>query len=373
MDTTEGKTVEASEELEFIPQLELEDPSVLEGVALKGEEPKEVETEQEEEEEERDEEGFVLRKKEDFNDDDEEEEEVEEEGEEDKPSYAKNADEIAIGTYKTLIEKNFIEEDAEFDGTWDSLDKIVSSLPTRVAHALIAQAPPVTQSLIQYALSGGEGMTLDKLEGFFNAVKDTTDSADVDISTIDGARKYIRQQMIAQGEDPEDAEDYIDVLEDKGEGKLFSKAKTLLEKEQNVKHSKAQQLMQQEAAEKAQREEYQKRFMQSIEEELSQTGYRNDRMNKIRNEILTGSMNKKAHMANSSPKALTQLADFFTYFDEAKGVFDLTSYKKHIAGKEVENIKNNIARNFSRSEGTSRGSSTRKGKGSGLEGLEIIL
>jgi len=270
------------------------------------------------------------------------------EEEEDAPEYGEEADDTAIGVFKTLQEKEilFLDDEEKFDGTWDSLEKHIDKLPEQIASTIIQNMPEPLQKLMDYGMTKGD-VSFEDLKEFFDLQKEDVDSSNLDFETIEDARSYLSKIMQKQNYDPDVIDTTLDAMEDKGEDYIKNKAKGFAEKQQT---QKADQRLQQEKLERDQLIQRQNQFFTNINNELSTLNYSNQRNQAIKSNLNPQVIAQKNASIQGSPKAIIQLADFYSYFDEKSGEFNLAAFAKMASSKEVKKMKEKlISNNFSSS------------------------
>lgn len=263
--------------------------------------------------------------------------------EEIKEEVPKEANETALGIYKTLIDKGYTSEREGFKGTYEELDEIFEELPEVIFQGVFSTFPEPTQKLLQYAFAKQEGVTWEELTKFVTEYSSPVET-DIDISDPDKQRDFLLKELVAEGMDKEDALDTIDVWEDKE--KLEDVSKKYLDKRKAKSEKQINQTIAEAEKEKARKKKEAKDFTNNIVSEINSTSWNAKRKNVVLDEIRTGQINEKSKVINTSPKALIQLADFYTYFDPKTGEFNLEAYKKQGLSSAVKDIKTNIEKNF---------------------------
>ncbi len=284
------------------------------------------------------------------------------------PVYAEAAEDDAIGLYKTLIDKGILFEDSEtpFDGTWDSLDKHIENLPEMVANSIVQQMPEAVQNLMDFALTKGE-VTHEDLVEFFKLQDEDYKSTNTKITTIEAARSYMAKVMKTQNYEDDVIEATLDAMEDKGETFLINKAKSHAEK---TTSQKSVEKLEAEKAQKAANLVKQQEYFGKLNQELTNLKYTEKRNQAIKENLDPRIIGTKNQAIQNSPKAVIQLADFYSYFNTKTGVFDLEAYSKQVASKEVDEIKKNLIRDNFSSSGTK--SSGRSHQNSNKNGDELV-
>lgn len=247
-------------------------------------------------------------------------------------------DPIATGVYQAMVEKGYVNENPEFKGTYEELDEIFEKMPEAIWSSVVSQLPDPVRHLLEYGFNKPDA-SVDDLSSFFNNyVK--TDNATIDINDADGQREFLKKDLMAKGVSEDEAEDLIDVWEDKGT--LAEKAKTQFEKLQENKEKAREEAIAKAEEEKKQRQQQVKQFRDSIVSEIEKTEWKPQKKQQVINEIFQGELNRKSREIAKYPKALYQLADFMTYLNEETGEFDLDAFKTQALTPETQRVKNKL-------------------------------
>jgi len=296
------------------------------------------------------------------------EEDIEEEYEEEI-----EVDDNAKALYETMVEKNILRSDDEFDNSWETLEKKIDELPQSIAKQIITEAPDVTQKLIKYAFALGDNANIDELSGFFNLMKNEKET--VDSSILDDeekSRELLKKEYLNSGQyDEDEIEDILDVLEDKN--KIKSKVKKILdsrrEESKNISDKKLQEVESKNEAVKAKRQEH----YNSIINEIDSLGWKSNVKEELKRIIRPEVSGPITQKIQQSPKALVQLLNIYRLFDEEKGEFDFSSLEKKGESRSSNNIRKNIFKDkFSNSKSTK---SSRKAKQNRIlkEDIDLIM
>jgi len=273
-------------------------------------------------------------------------------GDETEETIPEGADPKAYGIYKTLVDHGYTQERKDFKGTYEEIDQIFETLPSEILKSVYDEMPEPLQYLFRYGLAEkqkGNDVSWSVLNQF---VKENSpvDYESIDISDVTKQRDFLVKEYLNEGYDNEVAQTFVDSLEDKGE--LENTAKKKLESKKDSFNTKAKTTVTETEAEVAAREQAKREFQSKIKEEISKTGWKPVRQTAVQQELMQGNIPVKSREVMKHPAAIVQLADFFTYFDAKKGVFDLEAYAKHGASPKTQEIKNRIERNFKESPGT---------------------
>lgn len=256
----------------------------------------------------------------------------------------------AQAAFETFKRLGVIDDD-KFDGSFESiqtaLEEREQNRTAEVAQAFIEQAPEKYRKLLQLVyneIDDNDGdVSADKLQEFVDAFKE--DSSVGRIRDEDDARNFLEKIYLDKGMRPAAVKAQLDDLEMDDE--LINEAK----KEMKVHEEKRQNELLKEQEERY-REIEQKRevFMQHLEKEFQSSGWQPQRVNIVKNTLAQ----TKDIMAkvSSSPKAVMQFADFLSHYKN--GEFDIESYSKQAASKQVQQFKDNIVKSSFRNKTTDK-------------------
>lgn len=278
---------------------------------------------------------------------------------------------LATLYYNTLVEKGIAtpQEDKE-EYTWDDVESATNyytqELPHQIADQLVKQAPELGQQLIDFVFTKGQNLTKEDLTQFTKEYLE--DISSVEINTEDDARSYLEQVYSKQFSRKSQVQAAIEALED--EGALVDEAKKHLE----TKPKKSQQTLQQIKEEQNNIREQQRQFAEQVIQELNNTGWANNKINTIKQNLTNGRVNEVLKKASSNPKALIQLADFINTFDENSSEFDLKNFKVQATSNQVKSLKDKITEDmFNSAASSTKASSSKVKKKFDLDKLRPII
>jgi hypothetical protein len=296
----------------------------------------------------------------DFSDNDDEDNilQIENEGEEedtnkeDEDSTPTDADSDALATFKTLVDKGILPYDDEFSGTWEDLDERISNLPQLVAQSIISSAPDITQKIIEYSFLK-ENITKEDLKSFINTYLEDMDETSIENKDIDSIKNYIQDKYSSKGLSDKAISAIIRDLEDQDfDGQaLISEAKKLSEDPSNRKSDK---LMEQAKEEQEMMLQQQQQFIENVANEIKATGWAESRINTIASHLRDNKVSTIIQNAFLNPKALVQLANFTTYYDERTNTFNFEEFAKQANTTKVENLKTNLLKDNFKNSGNSK-------------------
>jgi len=255
------------------------------------------------------------------------------------------------------------EEDKE-EFTWDDIDnslkKYTEDLPLKVAQSLIESLPEEGRALMNYLLTKQANLTKDDLTQYYEEHLKTTLTS---IDNEDVARDYLREHYKGKFRASQITA-MLDALEDE-EG-LVEEADKIKEE---LKREKERTLDQ----ERQSQVTSQKQFVQSLSSEFQQLPWDTNRIEKVKQSIVSGEGNAKLAKIAQSPNGLIHLYNFMTYFDETNGKFDLTDFAKIATTKQVKGLKDSLTEDMLSSASNSTKASNRKIGGIDISKLQPII
>jgi len=255
--------------------------------------------------------------------------------------------EVSTIFYNELVEQGIVSKnDEKQEYSWEDVNQAINSykeeLPQQVATAMIQSSPEIGRNLIDYVFTKGNDLSKDDLKTFFNDYLQDLNTLEknYEFKEIDQARNFLTEKYKAQGIRESQIPVMLDALEDESENAIFEEAKKLAEKDkENLKHKVHLDSAKQEIS---QREQEQKQLFESINQELNNLDWKSTRINKIKNNLVNGQTNKILSVAAKSPKALIQLANLATYYNEKTQQFDFDDFINQITSKEASRLENKI-------------------------------
>lgn len=295
-------------------------------------------------------------------------------------------DPVAVGYYKTLVSKGFLEESEDFKGTFDSLGEFIEksavdiaskneAVVQQVAESIWLNAPDNMKKILEFSFLKPDA-SLEELKEFFNDFVTSEEQPFVkEVKDTEEAKTYLESfySKIMPGKYAVKAA--IEAIEDeKGENALVEEAnariKAYNDELKSKTSDKVQSRLESERKAKADKEAADREFVNSVYTELKNTNWQDKRKTLLVDYISSGKANQVIKEASTKPKAFTQLANLATYFDPIKGEFDLSSFIKQYATEDVKKVKDNIIKDNFNSAGISKGS---PGEGPEKTKLEFIL
>lgn len=260
--------------------------------------------------------------------------------------------------YNFLVENKFIDNDEEFDGSPEKLESYMQTIGYQAFNKVAENIGEDGKNLLRFALSLGEDATKERLQEFFSV---RAQIPEIDFEDTDEVKAFLKDFYIATNQyDEDDVDDRIEILDKKGKLSEYAE-KHYNELLNNVSAYEEQQIQEEQRKQQAKQE-----IFNSVRSELMSYDWSLEKKKQVADKLNSKEFKRVNSMIQSSPKALIQLADLYTYFDEEKKEFDLSRLvDKRQATKEAQKKLDNIEKNsFSSSLSNIKNiSRTKKGKG----------
>lgn len=251
------------------------------------------------------------------------------------------SDERVMALYELAKAEGFTDEIEGFTGSLEDAGKLVETIGVTAFNSVMESMDPLTRDLIDYALRHRGQLTPDAARKFFDEY--VAPAQEFTVPTNDEqANDYLFRVLKAEGLFPSDKkiqEHLDDLLE---EGKLLEIAKRRAEKEKqsyDTQRERELERLRQAEEEQAAR---QRQFFNSVVEDIKAQPW----ADKVKQAALQSVDPNRTRQINAkvsqSPKAVAQLALLYSYFDEEKGVFDLSAFANQRQSKVVEKEKNDL-------------------------------
>lgn len=268
----------------------------------------------------------------------EEESNKEETHEEDERVYGEDADPVAVATFEQLVEEGILNNDDEFDGSWDKLKENLSTLPQRVLNTIVASKSDISKDVIRFAFSS-DNISKEEMINFMKTnLEESIESTTIE--TMDDAREYLEKVYQEKGMKPKVIEAALASLEEDGE--LLNEAKEELEKKSNSLKDKpkTEALIKDKETQTAQLIEQRTNFVKSLAEELTNVGWKQSKVDEVKNRINNNNVNPVLKDIFNNPKAFIKLVDFIGYYKN--GDIEYDKFINSIETPKVKDIKTRI-------------------------------
>ena len=257
--------------------------------------------------------------------------------------------EAATLFYQELVNQGIATEDSEKEEySWDDVSGVINNykeeLPKQITEQLIDSAPDLGKDLIDYVFTKGQDLKPEDLNEFMSQYISDIQDQNTEFNDVEKARDYLSNKYTDQGIRKSQIEVMLDALEDEGDDAVFEEAKKF--KTKDVENSKSKQMLNQSKEQTQQRQQQQQQFAQSLMEELTNTGWKQQRIQRVQQDLSTGKTNELLSKAGNSPKALIQLANLATYFDEKSGQFNFDDFIKQAVSKDATSLKDKITKDM---------------------------
>ncbi len=247
-------------------------------------------------------------------------------------SETPDVDERAVALFSFLQEEGLAAVEGEFAGTVDALEQVLQEVPIRLTQMFLESIGDSAKSLVQYALNAGPNATVEDLKNFFSSYVEPLATEVVDETS---AYAYLQQKLSNSKTFPTEARliAYLDSLVENEE--ILSTAKTLQEEEKTQLQAQAAAKIQAAEQDKVAQANQSKELYQKTVQAIDGFEWSKDRKEIVKKALEPAFVQKINTAIANSPVAIAQLADLYTYFDEATGSFDLSRFEQKALTKKA--------------------------------------
>lgn len=257
--------------------------------------------------------------------------------------------------YKQLFDyykkDGFFTEEEEFDGDPEKFEELLNkkkvSLVTDAQELLLAQLPDNRKRLLEYTLANPNATDEDILN-FFEV--DNYQPIDVDLFEDEKtSREFLKTYLMQErGDDEETANDYLDVLEDKGKLNQQAKqiAKHINDQQEQLREQKIQEAQQ---IKQARNEQY-KKFHDGFVDSLNSLEWDKKIKKEIYNTMYSNKLTELSNEVFKHPLAAIQLVNYMRFFDPKTGKIDETEFEKSAFNPTMKKAKSKIQQSFRSSD-----------------------
>lgn len=240
--------------------------------------------------------------------------------------------------YELLVSNELLLPVEKFDGSVDGFKSVVQShfdkLKEQAINSAVEELPDNLKLIIEYGKMG-----IDPKK-----IIDIVSGEPVNIYETEREKlNYIRSKYSEKIKSRIALESVISSIQENNE--INDEFDRLYEEESETQKARLLRLVQERENEIAEQKRSAEAYALSFQNQVKELGWRKPKIDKVQKEIFERSAdgrssleNKLIHIASKSPKALAQLADFMLNYDESKGEFDLTSFKK-VESQEAQRVK----------------------------------
>lgn len=228
--------------------------------------------------------------------------------------------------YDFVTENGILDEIENFDGSVETLKEHLEQLPFKSFKRAVESLPEFAQQIVNYAFSK-EVSSVEEFKQFMEEVVIPATNQVV-INNVEDARKYLETKYKDMGiyASEDDLLESLDLLEEKGT--LIKTATSLADKDNAANKQALALKVKAEEEAKLERENKAKeqslKLSKSIENTFKELNWQPARQQAVLENLQADVVNRKNELIRNSPKAIIQLADIYSYFDETKGEFDFS-------------------------------------------------
>lgn len=241
--------------------------------------------------------------------------------------------------YDILVDTGTIDKIEGFVPTVESFEELVEQLPEHFFMQAVSALPEHVQALVEYGFNNPEA-TVEDLSKFFSAYIEPVTIEEP--STDDDAYAYLKPILMDNKLFPNEAkvDKYLEELLD--EGLLLDKAKELYNEQAKLRQEEMQEQLNEVRLAKEQAKEQQVAYYSELYDTVQSLDWEDKRKNSVLDNLRPEEVQRKNALIMQSPKAVVQLADIYTYFDEATGEFDFSNFGIRKLSKQLEGQKEKI-------------------------------
>jgi len=244
--------------------------------------------------------------------------------------------------YDILVESNIIPEDEEFQPTVENFETLVADLPEQMFAQAVSTLPDFAQELLQLSFQKPD-LSIQDFAEFFDTYYLRPSSIEAP-TTDDEAYEFLKPLIMQTKLFPteEKATRYLDdLLQD---GLLLEKAQEVYNDQQQLVQQEKQEQLELVRQQKLQEEQQRVQFYEQLYDTVQSLDWDQARKQAVLENLKPDEAARKNDLISKSPKALAQLADIYSYFDEAKGEFDFSELGIRKVSQQVKATKDNIER-----------------------------
>lgn len=244
--------------------------------------------------------------------------------------------------YDILVDSNIIPEDEEFQPTIENFETLVADLPEQMFAQAVSTLPDFAQELLQLSFQKPD-LTIQDFAEFFDTYylrPNSVEQPTTDDEAYEFLKPLIMQTKLFTSE--EKATRYLDdLLQD---GLLLEKAQEVYQEQYQAIQQEKQEQLELVRQQKLQEEQQRVQFYEQLYDTVQSLDWDKSRKQAVLENLKPDEAMRKNDLISKSPKALAQLADIYSYFDEAKGEFDFSELGIRKVSQQVKAAKDNIER-----------------------------
>lgn len=246
----------------------------------------------------------------------------EEEIPEQNPQKQEENDDTAKVFFNALVEKGYFEEDPNFDGSYDSLDSKLESLPLMIQENILNQVNPELKDVLEFILEGKNNLSREEV---FNFIKSQENS----IETADEAREFLEGIYKSKNLTQRAIDAQLDDMEEEG---------TLLEEAKKIKESYIKDQIKEKQTLNLKEQERQKAFNDSLVNEINSFDANKQKL--IKNTL--SNINSIVKEISQDPKKYISFVDVLTRYKDGK--FDFSDIEQKGSSKTAASLKESLSK-----------------------------
>jgi hypothetical protein len=268
-------------------------------------------------------------------------------------TYGQEVDPTIVRHYEVIKDYLILDEEFKFNGSniEDAYALDSKNRTDLIAQNIIDKLPETHKILLQDALKHGQDLKPETLNELLTLNKEQLENT-YDENDEKSIKNYIKKVLIQKGEDPDDVDDVIELYEEKG--KLKVHAKKLKEEINSVLDEQKESKRIADINEANAIREKNLNRLNSVNEVLESTKFKNSKKQSLKNYIFGKFENTNVSplvatlkQINENPKALIQLADLISYYDNKSGEWNLKGIEKEVESQISSGAKSKIASKIS--------------------------
>lgn len=241
--------------------------------------------------------------------------------------------------YDILVDSNVIGDIEDFEPTVENFEALVEQLPEHFFMQAVSNLPEPVQVLLEYGMNNPDLTAEDLGQFFVNYLAPSEfQEPETDDEAIDFLKPILRSNKLFTSEAKVDK--YLEDLLD--EGTLLDKAKEVYNEYEQNRVAEMQEQMEQAKAVKQQQEEQQRMFYEQLYDTVENLDWDKEKKKEVLNNLHPGEVQRKNSIIMQSPKAIVQLADIYSYFNEATGEFDFSEFGIRKLSKKLDSQKQSM-------------------------------
>lgn len=241
--------------------------------------------------------------------------------------------------YDILVDSNIIGDIDDFKPTVDNFQNLVDQLPEHFFMRAVSGLPEHLQVLLEYGLNNPESSPEDLNEFFVNYLAPSEiQEPETDDEAIDFLKPILLQNKLFTSESKVDK--YLeDLLE---EGTLLDKAIEVYNEYESNRNAEMQEQLEQVKIARQQEQQQQQEYYEQLYDTVDSLDWDKDRKSIVLNNLMPNEVQRKNQLIMQSPKAVVQLADIYSYFNEEKGEFEFDNFGIRKVSNKLQSQKDKI-------------------------------